>query len=307
MQWTWGIAMPDQGFEGPYDVDPSAQPGAETDGLFTEARRRTEYAHEAEREHFLASVAQRDARIHGLEAIVSGFLKASDERLRALAALRCERDNLIDELEALRRAGATGDIPERAALLSERDAARAELAELAQARDLLQLALDDAESAARDVSEQHAVERARWQADQERVREAAPVRNCHASLVPILVRDLARWSAPTPRHEAPSEAGTAVVRATPVMDPPSADDLATVDGQIAMLHALIQTPAVDGRPLHAQFDEARFQILQAKLREASILADRLLAQVNRSKSSKDMLWHLMVAHRTDELRRDKRR
>ena len=289
--------MPDQGVEEQFDADASVPPGAAIEGLsraFSEARRRAEHAHEAEREHLRATIAQRDARIHGLETIVAGFLKASDERLHALAALRRERDDLLDEREALRGAVATADAPDRATLLSERDAARAELGELSQARDLLQLALD-------------AAERARWQAEFERSRLATSSRNGRASCLPVLASDLARWSTPTPRREAQRGDGIPVVQATPVLEPPSADDLATVDRQIAMLHALIQTPTVDGRPLHAHFHEARFQALQAKLREAAVLADRLLAQVKRSKSSKDMLWHLMVAHRTDELRRDKRR
>lgn len=302
--------MPDQGVEEQFDADASVPPGAAIEGLsraFSEARRRAEHAHEAEREHLRATIAQRDARIHGLETIVAGFLKASDERLHALAALRRERDDLLDEREALRGAVATADAPDRATLLSERDAARAELGELSQARDLLQLALDAAECAAHDASEQHAAERARWQAEFERSRLATSSRNGRASCLPVLASDLARWSTPTPRREAQRGDGIPVVQATPVLEPPSADDLATVDRQIAMLHALIQTPTVDGRPLHAHFHEARFQALQAKLREAAVLADRLLAQVKRSKSSKDMLWHLMVAHRTDELRRDKRR
>jgi hypothetical protein len=267
------------------------------EGLFADARQRAEHAHEAEREHLRATLAQREARIHSLEAIVSGFLKASDERLHALAILRRERDDLLDEREGLREAAAMVDAPQRAALLSE-------LAELTRARDLLQLALDDAETAAREAAEQHAAERAEW----ERLRAATTSMNGHASLLPVLARDLARWSAPIPpRRENAEAASTPVARTTPVMDPPSSDDLATVDRQIAMLHSLIQTPTIDGRPLHAHFDEARFQILQAKLREAAILADRLVAQVKRSRSTKDMLWHLMVAHRTDELRRDKRR
>lgn len=302
--------MPDPGVQERFDADPQARPGAEIDGLsraFAEARRRAEHAHEAEREHLRAILAQRDARIHGLEAIVSGFLKASDERLHVLASLRRERDDLLDEMETLRGASATGNSPDRAALLSERDAARAEVGELSRARDLLQLALDDAERAAREASEQHAAERARWQAELERLRTATASHNGRASWLPVLASDLARWSVPTPLREAQNAASITVVQATVVLEPPSPDDLATVDRQIAMLHALIQTPTVDGRPLHAHFDEARFQILQAKLREASILADRLLSQVKRSKSSKDMLWHLMVAHRTDELRRDKRR
>jgi hypothetical protein len=268
--------MPDPEVEEPPDPDLPARSSVEIDELFTEARRRAEHAHELEREHLRATLAQSDARIQGLEAIVAGFLKASDERLHAVAALSRERDELRAEVETLRESRVSEAASERATAQSNADAT------------------------VRDAAEQHAAERVQWQAEIDQLRAALASRNGRSTQLPVLVSDLARWSAPmAPR--AP------VARATPFMEPPTADDLATVDRYLAMLNALIQTPTVDGRPLHTHFDTARFQSLQTKLREAAIVADRLLAQVNRSKSTKDMLWHLMVAHRTDELRRDKRR
>lgn len=125
--------------------------------------------------------------------------------------------------------------------------------------------------------------------------------------LPVLVRDLARWSAPEPPPRAPRPAAVAVAVAVgPPPLPPSLDDLEAVDRHIATIRRLIQTPAATGQPFHALFDDPRYQALHAKLREAGLLAERFLSQVERSRANKELLWHLMVARKNDEIHRKRR-
>ena len=129
--------------------------------------------------------------------------------------------------------------------------------------------------------------------------------------LPILSKDFARWSSePTARQVVTATVAVAVAVAVAVGPdplPPTLDDLDAVDRLIESVRRLGQTPVVVGKPFHALFDDKRFQALQTKLREASLLADRLISQVERSKTNKELLWHLMVARKNDELQRNKRR
>lgn len=127
--------------------------------------------------------------------------------------------------------------------------------------------------------------------------------------LPILSKDFARWSSePTARQVVTATVAVAVAVAVgPDPLPPTLDDLDAVDRLIESVRRLGQTPVVVGKPFHALFDDKRFQALQTKLREASLLADRLISQVERSKTNKELLWHLMVARKNDELQRNKRR
>jgi hypothetical protein len=124
---------------------------------------------------------------------------------------------------------------------------------------------------------------------------------------PILCRDLERWSVSVQSNGA--TAPTTVVAAVPVGPPPlppSLDDLETVEQHVAMLRTLLKISAPAGKPYHTLFDQPRFQAIQAKLREANLLAERLVNQVERSRNQKDLLWHLMVAQRNDEINRKRR-
>jgi hypothetical protein len=118
--------------------------------------------------------------------------------------------------------------------------------------------------------------------------------------LPVLCRDLARWSMPK------AAVAAAAVPIGPPPLPPTANDLEAVNQYVEALRRLLRTPVLLGKPYHAGFDAARFQVLQAKLREAAVLAEKLLGQVERSRSQKDLQWHLMVARRNDEVNRGKR-
>ena len=248
---------------------------------------------------------------HETHAISSGvaittLLKEADEHLLALNALHREREKLRDEVEALREGrclpsmSGTEDDSAIKALQVEYD-------ELSRTREVFQLALNNTEAAATEAARIHAERLAEEQtkvaelnvrletvqAEALRLQKAA-----RSDQLPILSQDLARWSTPPP---ATSDAST-VPQA-----PPTADDLAVADRQVEMLRMLIRRPTTPGRPLHTHFDETRYAALQSRLRESALLADRLFNQVERSRSSKDLLWHLMVAQRTEELNRNKRR
>ena len=248
--------------------------------------------------------AERDARADAFEGRIADALRAADERLVRFNDTRRERDELRDEIEAIR---AGKGLPLRntdTATESEPgvESLRAELQELAHARDVLQLALEDAENAARLAakthSEQIAVEEAKIDLLIETIENLRRNESARKSQLPILSRDLARWSTPEPLEPVEEAAPQA---------PPLAEDLSTAERQVEMLRRLIRLQAPPGRPLHALFDEARYVTLQSRLREASLLAERLFSQVERSRSSKDLLWHLMVAKRTEEINRNKRR
>lgn len=170
------------------------------------------------------------------------------------------------------------------ALRAERDQARAEA-------DVLAARLSVARGEVDRLRE--ALERAR---DQAQAAEAA-------RRLPVLVRDLQRWVAEALESVRPT---VVAVPVGPPPLPPSLDDLAAVERHAELLRALLHTPLVAGKPFHSLFDSDRFQALQARLRESSLLADRLINNVERSKNQKEMMWHLMVAQRTDELQRKRR-
>ena len=121
-----------------------------------------------------------------------------------------------------------------------------------------------------------------------------------------------RWSvAFTGAPSGPGRAARAatVVAAVPVGPPPlppSLDDLESVDRLLTTLRKLLKVAAPPGKPYHTLFDLARYLEIQAKLREANLLAERLISQVERSRNQKDLLWHLMVAQRNDEINRKRR-
>lgn len=133
-----------------------------------------------------------------------------------------------------------------------------------------------------------------------RAREAARAAGAERRL-PVLAKDLERW-----RAAAAFRPRVVAVPVGPPPLPPSLDEIALVDQYIEALKGLLKTPLVNGKPFHVLFDAGRFQALQAKFREAALLADRLVSNVERSRTQKELLWHLMVAQRTDELNRKKR-
>ncbi|MFO0911140.1 MAG: hypothetical protein U0794_22840 [Isosphaeraceae bacterium] len=214
-----------------------------------------------------AALAQSQKQAETAEALRGNL----DEALAEIQALVAERSQLQEEVENARSAQA---VPVAAAVAPEVDAGVQEQMQRLEAEVVrLQFAL----AAARAPK--------------------PPVK------LPVLCRDLARWSVPT----APAPAAVAVV--TPVGPPPlppSIDDLLVVDDQIAMLRRLLRLMPENGKPYHTLFDLQRFQVIQAKLKEANLLADRLVAQVERSRTQKDLMWHLMVAQRNDEMNRRRR-
>ena len=231
-----------------------------------------------------------------------------DERLLALNTIHRERDELRDEVEALRAGHRLPLSSSETEAESVVEALRIEYDELSRTREVLQLALEDAEAATTEAARIHAKRLAQEQAmvaelnakleaiQAEVLRRQKSVRT---DQLPILARDLARWSSPP--------LTTPVASAVLPQAPPTAADVAVADRQVEMLRKLIRTPTTPGRPLHTHFDETRYVALQSRLRESALLADRLFNQVERSRSSKDLLWHLMVAQRTEEINRNKRR
>jgi hypothetical protein len=114
--------------------------------------------------------------------------------------------------------------------------------------------------------------------------------------LPVLCRDLARWSSP-PKLAPPA--------GRPPL-PPTLDDIEGLDLLISILRRLLRTPIPAGEPYHVAFDGDRYQTLQAKHRAASLLAEKLFGQVDRSRIQKDLSWHLMLARRLDEVNRRRR-
>jgi len=130
-----------------------------------------------------------------------------------------------------------------------------------------------------------------------------------ARRLPVLARDHQRWSSEAAEALRPRSVAVAVAVAVavgPAPLPPSLEDLAAVERHTAMLRGLTRTPLVEGKPFYTLFDQERFQALQARLREAALIADRLINNVERSRTQKELMWHLMVARRTDELNRKRR-
>lgn len=220
------------------------------------------------------------------------------DRLRAdaeaAARLLAENDARVRALETEleRQRTSTGSLAER----DELRRSRAQILDLRAQRDR---ALAEVDAMAGQL--------ATLRAELNRLTAAAATKP--PDRLPVLARDLARWSTPEPAPQAPQPAVVAVTVAVAVGPPPlppSLDDLEAVDHHIATIRRLIQTPAVAGQPFHTLFDDPRYQALHAKLREAGLLAERFLSQVERSRANKELLWHLMVARKNDEIHRKRR-
>jgi hypothetical protein len=181
-----------------------------------------------------------------------------------------ERKALTDEIEALK-----GDHDRtRDALTIRLDAARAEIGALRAEHERVLAELD------------------RCKADRTAGTAARPL----PAALPVLCSDLARWSIPSGRRPVAVPVG-------PPPLPPSIDDLATADAQVAMLRRLLRHTPAPGQGYHTLFDLERFRAIRSKLQEAALLADRLIKLFERSKGQKDLLWHLMLAQRSEELHR----
>jgi hypothetical protein len=221
----------------------------------------------------------------------------------AVARLLAERDARVRALEA-----ELASLREPDALRHTRNELETELATEVSTEpepDLLQLARDEADAlrVERDLSLERAARMGReldaLHAALDR-RAAAPSKN-----LPVLASDFARWSTPWPSVAVAIAVAVAVPIGPPAA-PPALDDLDAVDFLIVTLRRLLHTPVVVGKPFHSLFDDPRLQALQAKLREAHMLIERFNSQVERSRASKEMLWHLMVARKTDEIQRKRK-
>lgn len=239
----------------------------------------------------------------------------SEQHLKALHSLRQTIEERDRDLQAARLETQT----QRSAL----QALQTEHEALQSSRDLLQNALAEADRQAADTQRRHHgdlaalhdAHRAHAAAGEEaqrtllaeidRLRAAlhaataeteAPASRPTAKL-PVLCRDLERWSTTL-----------VVIDARPSNPtlPPSLDDLATAERQVLMLRRLLRIVPGPGKGYHSLFDPRRFQLIQSRLKEAGLLADRFLSQVERSKNQKDLLWHLMVAQRSAEVNRRRR-
>jgi hypothetical protein len=251
----------------------------------------------AEAEAAALRLAEFDDRLRALAGERDALREEAGGRLREADALGRDRDALrrsLDEALAAAREADARHRTEAEALAASAGEARRDRDALRAEADRLRSALAEARSASRAQAQARA--RARATADPPPGLRFPP---------PVLCRDLARWSA-----WAAAGAGPRPVVARPVgppLPPPTLDDIETADRQVEMLRSLLRTPAGQGKPFHSLFDLPRFQALQAKLREAALLAERLVNQVERSRNQKDLLWHLMVAQRNDEIQRNKRR
>ncbi len=251
---------------------------------------------------------EREARSSALETLAATLVREAEDRLLVLSALHRERDELRDEVEAGRsghgwplygQESAPAPAPDSESIV---ETLRLECEELSRTNEILKLALDDAEAAAREAApafaERLAGEHAKVDDLNRRLEAFQAEASRRTDRLPILARDLAKWSSPTPLPP--------VATILP-QSPPTAEDLSAADQQVEMLRKLIRTLTTPDRPLHTLFDESRLLALQSRLRESALLAERLFNQIERSRSSKDLLWHLMVAQRTEELNRTKRR
>ena len=225
----------------------------------------------------------------------AGHHAQAEEALPAdpLASLRAERDAALEALEGARAEAARA----RARLEEEEARCRSGAAALEALRGDYQARLVEVETLRRDGAE----EASRLNAELAKLRSSlTPPR------LPVLCRDLERWSISI-RMETRAAVHVAVaVPVGPPPLPPSLDDLSTVDDLIAVLRALLATPSQRDQSFHTLFDAERFLALKAKLREAALLSDRLTTQVERSRTQKDLLWHLMLARRSDEVHRKRR-
>jgi hypothetical protein len=117
------------------------------------------------------------------------------------------------------------------------------------------------------------------------------------------VADLNLWSEAEPTPMRP--AAVAVPVGPPPL-PPSLEDLEAVERYVETVRRLVQTPHRDGKPFHTLFDDQRIQVVNTKLREANLLAERLIRELERSRDNKELLWHLMVARKNEEIHRKRR-
>lgn len=168
---------------------------------------------------------------------------------------------------------------------------------------------DLASSLQRDLAESRANE-AGLTARVERLEREAQARSAIAPIFPILCSDLQRWSRPlgVAGPQARAEPTRVSVRAVPAGAPalpPSLGDIAAVESLLEAIRSMLSIP-VNGQPYHTLFDDARFKRIQVRLRELTQTAERLISHVDRSRTNRDMGWHLMVAKRSDEIQRQRR-
>jgi chromosome segregation ATPase len=277
--------------------------------------------------------SERDEARSLAEALRAARDQAQAHRDRASGEAEALRDRALGEAQALRderdRALARADAFERDldALRRALDEARAAAAEAdtrhREEADALAATADDAGRGRDELARERdalAAQLEALRAEVDRLRDALAdaiqrpsAQPPTAADLPVLSRDLARWSAwepqpqPRPADAPPEPTAVVAVPVGPPALPPTLDDLTAVEGHVDLLRRLLHTPVEPGKPFHAVFDTPRFQAVRAKLREASLLAERLVSQVERSRTQKDLLWHLMVAQRTDEIHRHRRR
>jgi hypothetical protein len=137
-------------------------------------------------------------------------------------------------------------------------------------------------------------------------------RGASADKLPVLGRDLARWSDPAlARLSGSGRRVTAPVSLVAVLTDdgapgPAPDDVTLAERLVTALKRLNSLPDVRGRPFHTEVDEPRLEALIARLREASALAERVTARVKRSRDNKSLIWHMMLAQRTADVRKKRR-
>jgi hypothetical protein len=251
------------------------------------------------------------SRLDAVRALARDRLEA--ERARA----RAERERVRAEAEARAAAVHTPKRhpedpwhrPDRepTAADDEREALRAELGRERAGREAERLAHSAAVASLRDEAEARCTglerEVSALRTQLERLARSSPSPEAGPAALPILCHDLARWSRSTPAEPV---AVAVAVPVGPPPQPPSLDDLGAAAALARSLQGLLRTPVAVGTPFHSLFDPTRLHALEAELREVVLLADRLLKQVDRSRTNKELLWHLMVARRNDEVRRQRR-
>ena len=221
-----------------------------------------------------------------------------DERSLLREQIDAAKDKAEHEGESLRAMSEVVrvDAEATARLVAEHDRGRAKAEALAS-----RVQQDLAESRAREVGLLARVERMECEA------EARPAKT---QMFPILCSDLRRWSRPLSvaepqvRAEPIRVSVRAVDGGAPAL-PPSLGDIAAVESLTDAIRSMLSIP-VNGQPYHTRFDDARFKLIQTRLRELTQMAERLISHVDRSRTNRDMGWHLMVAKRSDEIQRQRR-